>query len=597
MSYLHAYNDRRNSKVLVWERLENGTRIKRVHDHQYYYYIEDPEGAHTTITKKKATRIDCSSQEDLNQQVMGIPYSKRFETDFTPVERVLMDVYSKLPVPKLNVGFLDIEVDYHARVYKEKETVSIRSIGTDLALNDSTEFILGELRSLPIEETQDIEVYDPSVKKWVPYFISKYAYEGDSGFAGPKNPYGIINAVTLYCSHNNTYYTLAVPPKSWDWNTPLPDYLSHVVLYKTEKELLVKLLDLLHPVDVITGWNTEFYDLPYIAKRIEMVLGEASLSRLGFEGSARPRWTEKARFKNSKVKDPILTLNSRIHLDYMLLFKKFNLESRQSFSLNAIGMDELNEPKVHYSGTLEELYNNDFILFLKYNTHDVTIVKRLDEKFKYIELANQTVHMASVNFESVFGTVQLVDSAIITFAHNINHEIVFDRPNREDGEIVEGAIVLTPKPGLYKQIGSIDIKSLYPSAIRSLNLSPEKIVGQIQSYEDGWRAFHAGMLNPDNQNILGVEIQILFEGESEVIDISIGEFLELCQSQKWAVSGYGTILDQGNGEGILPSVLTYWFKGRIELQGKKKTFAKKAEEVLKGGIQLSKEQLSMLHSL
>jgi DNA polymerase elongation subunit (family B) len=517
--FISAYNDRHKGKVLVWERLANGSRVKKEYDQPFYFYQEDRLGDFETITGKRVKRVDCTDEQSFEQAVMCVPAHKRFESDFDPLERVLMDNYSKAKPPTLHIGFIDIEVDYKSEL----------------------------------------------------------------GFAGPKNPYAPINALTLFYSETEKYVTLAVPPKSWDWNTQLPENLSHVILCRNETELLELFLDLLHEIDVLSGWNSEFYDMPYIGKRIEMVFGKHALRRLGFEGGPAPRWSEMERFKGGKVKDPIIVLNSRVHLDYMRLFKKFNLTSRQSYSLNSIGMDELNEPKIHYAGTLEELYNNDFILFLTYNTHDVTIVKRLDDKFKYIELANQMVHMATVNFEAVFGSVQLIDSAIINYAHNELGKIVFDRQVREEGPPVEGAIVVTPKPGFYEWIGSCDINSLYPSTIRSLNLSPEMIIGQLLNHEDGWRSFYYARIFPDNLEYQNAMVPILFEGESEAVELTAGELVDICNTQKWAVSGYGTILDQSKGEGLLASVLSSWFKGRKQLQDEKKKYGKLADQLIKEG--------------
>ena len=517
--FISAYNDRRRSKVLVWERLPSGSRVKKEYAQPYYFYQEDRLGDFETITGKRVKRVDCTDAESLESMIGGIAKSKLFESDFEPIERVLMDNYSTKEAPKLKIGFIDIEVDYKSAL----------------------------------------------------------------GFAGPKNPYAPINALTLFYTDTGKYITLAVPPPSWDSSQKLPADLAHVTICRNETELLELFLDLLHDIDVLSGWNSEFYDMPYIAKRIELVFGEHALDRLGFEGGPRPRWSEKERFKGGKVKDPIIVLGSRVHLDYMRLFKKFNLTPRQSFKLDSIGADEVNQPKVHYAGTLEELYNNDFILFLQYNTHDVTIIKLLDTKFKYIELANQMVHMATVNFESVFGSVQLIDSAIINYAHNTLKKIVFDRTHREDGPPVEGAIVMTPKPGFYEWIGSCDINSLYPSTIRSLNLSPEKIMGQLLNHEDGWRSFYHANIFPDNIDYQNALVPVLFEGERDVIEITAGELVDLCKTQQWAISGYGTILDQGNGEGLLASILTYWFKGRKELQGQKKKYAKLADQMVKDG--------------
>jgi DNA polymerase elongation subunit (family B) len=221
-------------------------------------------------------------------------YPTRFESDFHPQEKVMMTYVGK-KVPVLTVGFLDIEVDY-----------------------------------------------DPTI-----------------GWARPENPYAPINALTLYRSDLEAYFTLAVAPPGWSVMNQLPLEMleDNYFICNSERELLQQFLDLGNDVDVLSGWNSEFFDLPYIGKRIELLFGKSALRSLAFEGGPTPRWGEKDRFKGSKQKEIVLDLQSRVHLDYMALFKKFTLGGRQSFSLQAITEEELDVPKLHYEGTLYELYH------------------------------------------------------------------------------------------------------------------------------------------------------------------------------------------------------------------------------------------------
>ena len=583
--------------MLVWEKLPSGQRVRKLYDPPHYFYRRDDAGPFISTTGVNLKRVNCSSASDFDEAIADAQLRRvqLFESDVNPLERVLMDTYSTLPAPELIVGLLDIEVDY-----------------------------------------------DP-----------------DIGHANPANPYAPINAFTLCV--NGQMCTVAVPPKSWGPNDKLPDELKDVILVSNEVELLNLLLDFLQPCDVLSGWNSEFYDLPYIAKRIELVLGKHVLDRLALEGGPSPRWTEKARFKHSNEKEPVVDLISRVHLDYLRLFQKFDLTKRQSYSLSNVSLQELGEDKVEFDGTLSELYNNDFVKFVTYNIHDVTLLVRLDAKFRYIELANQMVHMATVNFDSVFGSVQLIDTAIMNYAHNTLQRIVNDRNVRAEGDPVEGAIVVTPNVGFYRWIGACDINSLYPSTIRSLNLSLEKLVGQITGptdldngwvevklpkgtssvivskkfkvecvvhrnatttravwtyYKDadgsevmstnvrygnrtenvttpqddavydaneyGWRVWSEVACNPDSpfKNFL---LDVKFDHDPQVMALPTSVVVEYCKDNKCAVSAYGTILDQGNGQGLVPEVLTSWFFGRKDMQAKKKEHAKQADKLIASG--------------
>lgn len=438
----------------------------------------------------------------------------------------------------------------------ESDLNPLEKVMMEYAGKESPEMVIGFV---------DIEVdYDPKI-----------------GFSSCKNPYAPINALTLYRSDLKSYFTLAVPPRNGSGVLPQEMLDDNYFICATERELFEQFFALLDDVDVLSGWNSEFFDLPYIGKRIELLFGVHALRRLAFERGVTPRWTEHERFKGAKEKDIALDLLSRVHLDYMRLFKKFNLGGRQSYSLAAIADDELEIPKLHYDGSLADLYNNDFKHFCLYNRRDVEILVQLDEKFKYIELANSMVHEATVNFSAIFGSVQLIDTAIINFAHLKLNRIVFDRQHKP-GTKVEGALVLTPKTGLHRWVASCDINSLYPSTYRSLNLSPEKIVGQLQEYEEGWKLVYTATTHPDEDSLNKV-VHLQLEGTSrdEVIEIQVGDLITLLKEKKFAISAYGTILDQSEGEGLLAAVLSFWFTDRKRLQAEKKRFAKEADARLK----------------
>lgn len=567
MSFISSFQDRFKDRVIVWERTDDGKRVIREYKSPYYFYVPQKDGAYESVTGEKLAKLTFPSKGDFEQAVHSYP--KRFESDLTPLEKVMMDNYAGRTPPKLVYGFLDIEVDY-----------------------------------------------DPNV-----------------GFPRPGNPYAPVNSLTLYNTNTKAYVTYCVPPPGWNRiGCRLPDSMvaDNYVVCSDETELLKRFMEDIEPIDIVSGWNSEFFDMPYLGKRIELLFGTSGMRKLGFDMAPAPRWGEAERFKGG-AKEIVLDLMSRVHLDYMRLFKKFNLEGRQSYSLAAIAADEIDVDKMTYDGTLYELYHGtwspnlnalkpaeewdelyqaqverailaedmgsdayreadrivkqlSFIKFITYNRVDVTVIVKLDQKFKYLDLANAMVHEATVNFGSIFGSVQLIDTAIINFCHLKLKKIVFDRTHRPKQQ-VEGALVMSPRIGLHRMIGSVDINSLYPSTYRSLNLSPEKIVGQFMGYEDDWRAIYKANKDPGNDLLKMKKVTLRLEGSGpdEDLEMTVGDALELLKERKFAVSGYGTVLDQGNGEGLLPAVLTYWFVGRKEMQAEKKKYAKQAKEVLSNG--------------
>jgi DNA polymerase elongation subunit (family B) len=215
----------------------------------------------------------------------------------------------------------------------------------------------------------------------------------------------------------------------------------------------------------------------------------------------------------------------------------------------------------------KEIITESFATFVAYNFRDVDGLVQLDEKFKFIALANQMAHESTVDFQAVLGTVSYVETAIINHAHNVLNKIVHDK-NISDHDKVEGAIVMTPKIGLHEWVGSVDINSLYPNTIRSLNISPEMIIGQFTAQEEAWRDIWKGN---KNRHTLITE-----SGEQHICTAS--EWKIILEDRSWAISAYGTVFDQSHGRGVVADILGFWYSERKRLQAEKKRFTKLAKE-------------------
>lgn len=283
--------------------------------------------------------------------------------------------------------------------------------------------------------------------------------------------------------------------------------------------------------------------------------------------------------------EPIFKFFGRSHLDYRQLFEKFTFEGRTSYALAAIANEELDIPKLDYEGTLEQLYNRDFVHFITYNARDVEVLVKLDDKFKFIALVNQMAHENTVDFSAVLGTVQYVETGIANHAHYVLKKVVHDKVISNHDK-VEGAVVLNPKIGMHDWIGSVDINSLYPNTIRSLNISPEKIIGQFTNTEDeaDWEAINRG-----DENVRCT--LILQSGEQEVH--TAAEWKRWLIDNKFAISAYGTVFDQGNGRGVVADILGFWYSERKRLQAEKKKYAKLAKDKRKNtGFEIPEDWLT-----
>jgi DNA polymerase elongation subunit (family B) len=298
----------------------------------------------------------------------------------------------------------------------------------------------------------------------------------------------------------------------------------------------------------------------------------------------------------------------RSHLDYLAMFKKFTFEGRASYALANICEEELGLSKLEYHGSLRDLYYNNFEQFITYNVIDVFLLVKLDKKFSFVALVNQMAHENTVPFDAILGTTRYVDTGTTNYAHNHLNVIVKDKDVHGSHEKVEGAIVLTPNRGLHEWVGSVDINSLYPSVLRSLNISPETLIGQFETPE----TFERMQTLEDVQQLIkdsnkaGVNLDTFFSAMSKEYDwrgifakddyphtaLINGQYItktgkqwnEYLRKQKWAVSAYGTIFDQSGKQGIIPGVLQYWYSERKALQKELKSWKKKLEELKKQNV-------------
>lgn len=529
-NYVAAWHDYAADKIVVLERDQTGQLFRKRYNPPYYFYVPDEDGEFTSIFGDKLMRAEFDSREQYDYAKRHYP--KKFESDITPLKRVLMDYYYGRDAPIVHTALLDIEVDYSSSI----------------------------------------------------------------GFAGPTNPYAPINAVTVYQSWTGKYLTAVVPPKGWSGSKKtliakieeliasknLRDgIIPEIFICEDELQLVNLMLSWLEGSDIVSGWNSEFFDLPYICERLLVLGGERLLCKIDHLGVRAPKKEETVRFGKKEL---TYKLTGRAHLDYMALFKKFTFEGRVSYSLGNILEEEVGVGKLEYDGTLEQLYRNDFETFVAYNFRDVDGIVQLDEKFKFIALANQMSHENTVLFGDVLGTVSYVETGITNHAHNKLNLIVHDK-NIKEHDKVEGAIVMTPKIGLHEYVGAVDINSLYPNTIRALNISPEKIVGQFTAKEEAWRDIKEGNFNRHT---------LIFEdGHQEIA--SAKEWKDALALLKFAISAYGTVFDQSSGNGVVADILGFWYAERKRLQAEKKKWELEVKALkLKAVIKIPHNQVSAI---
>lgn len=222
--------------------------------------------------------------------------------------------------------------------------------------------------------------------------------------------------------------------------------------------------------DIMTGWNVEGYDVPYLINRITRILGEDWVRKLSPFGMVNSRNVNKMG-NDVEVWDIV----GVVVLDYLDLYKKFTYSSQESYALGHIGTVELGVGKHDIDGSFKDAYTFHWDKFVRYNAFDTELVARLDEKLKFIEIVLTIAYLAKCNLKDVFGPVKTWDIFIYNYLKSKN--VVIPPQKRSHGGDFEGAWVKEPIPGMYGWTMSFDFASLYPSIIRQWNMSPETLIG------------------------------------------------------------------------------------------------------------------------
>jgi len=300
--------------------------------------------------------------------------------------------------------------------------------------------------------------------------------ETEYGFPNVKTANEVINLISIKDKSSKKITTFGCKPWSGE-----QENVTYIKCFD-ESNLLREFLSFWQSnyPDIVTGWNIDLFDIPYLVNRITNVLGEDYSKRLS-------PWNN-IRQKNVFVKgheEISFNINGVSILDYIDLYKKFTYITQESYKLDHIVYVELGENKKDNPGnTFKEFYTDHWNTFVDYNIHDAVLVDLLDDKMKLLELAVILAYYAKINYEDVFSPVGMWDSIIYNFLRN--KDVVIPMKQGTKGESFEGAFVREPVTGYHRWLASFDLNSLYPHLIMQYNISPETITDvKIPTTVDG----------------------------------------------------------------------------------------------------------------
>ena len=339
--------------------------------------------------------------------------------------------------------------------------------------------------------------------KYIPAFINDY-YPGniefdrnkinvttidievasDDGFPDPAKADHKIISICIKNNIGNTYYVWGLGEYDSD-KSYMKDNMVVYRRFEREDDLLINFIthwsSQQYSPDVVTGWNTRFFDIPYLVNRINRMLGEAYVKRLSPWGMIdRQEITKMGRTQTA------YELKGISQLDYLDLFKKFGYSygPQESYKLDHIAHVVLGENKLDYDeySNLHTLYKYNHQKFIDYNIKDVELVDRIEDKLGLITLCMTMAYKGGVNYNDTFGTTLIWDTIIYRrlFANNIIVPFIEDKTKT----MYPGGFVKEPQVGIHDNVVSFDLNSLYPSIIMQYNMSPETIAnGEITSFD------------------------------------------------------------------------------------------------------------------
>ena len=390
---------------------------------------------------------------------------------------------------------------------------------------------------------------EPSIGNVTMYFDIEVSME--NGIPDINVPNNEVTAIAAY-DNASKEYIMFVLDKDSIADTSKFDPMSRVYLFDNEINLLHAFMEYYEQVapSIITGWNSDKFDVPYLYNRIRQQCGLSTANRLSPIG--------KVKYSDFRSRYVIAGVSS---LDYLDLYKKFTYNEQPSFRLDAIGKFELGEGKIEYEGTLDDLFKNDINKFIEYNLQDVKIVVKLDDKLKLIELVRGMCHVGHVPYEDYSLTSRVLEGSILTYLHR-KKIIATNKPEggrdqyntqkKDKKKGFAGAFVRPPLPGLYDWVYSLDLQSLYPSIIMSLNISPETKIGKVLNW------------NIDEYNSSTMDSFVIEEADASST-LNRKQFDAYLKQSRYMISING-ILYRASDEkiGVIPAILDKWFYERKE---------------------------------
>jgi DNA polymerase elongation subunit (family B) len=498
MSYSNIYFDRYKSEIHYWE-YSKGVRYHKVAPAPLYFYVEnngDEETEYKTIFDKPAEKIEFNrwgKYRDAKEKYKE--WGRRLYESDVPIEtKFIIDNYSGI-----NLEMPEFDIHY-----------------------------------------MDIEVHS------------------EDGFPRPEDAKHPVTIITTWSTKHKKFFIFAEQDFDDSFITNLNEECEKKI-FKHEVDLITYYFDWVREEqpDIMTGWNSNGYDIPYLMNRARKIIGEDFIETISPVGYVKERMIPITETRE----EGRWTIGAINTLDMLEIYQNYTFSQQESWKLDHIAEVEIGEKKIEYEGTIADLYK-DWQKYVEYNVQDVRLLRKLEDKKKFIPLLVTFCYGCRVPFEQYQKTTRVLDGAFISSLSP--HGIVLPDVNRDIEGSVDyvGGFVKEPIHGLHDWVVSFDATSLYPSIMMNLNISPETKLGKIpdESVKYVMAAFGGKEVNES----------INFSGEK----FDCNEFIQFMKDGNYCISANGVVYSQ-NEKGIIPRFVEEWFLKRKEF--KKKMLAAQAQ--------------------
>jgi DNA polymerase elongation subunit (family B) len=483
MAYRNVYYDNNNEVIHLFTWDKDGNRTKVLCSYEPYLYLESQNGCDgKSIFNSTLKKVKFNNQRARNKFVQETPITRLFY-----------------------------------------------NLGTD------QQFLLDNFKN-------DVDKEDYGKQPLKIFYIDIETYSDGTGFSKASDADDPINLITIYDSLSEMFYTFGC--KTYATLEKNVRYIKCT----SERDLLTQFIKFWkkdYP-DIVTGWNIDGYDIPYIINRISKIWDNEDkpkeLSPVG-----RIQFRENVAVNKLGQQIDRWYIHGISILDYMEVYKTFAQGNRENYSLNYIGEYELGEGKVAVgSYSLSRLADEDWMKFVDYNIQDVRILVKLEETLKYLKLIRNLSYRGFVPFTKALAKVSVITGAVAHQALKDGYIIPTFTDEREKKKFA-GGYVYEPKPGLYEDLVTYDANSLYPNTIITLNISPETKIGKILSFEDN-------------------KFQVLLTNQ-KTVSFTKENFKKFIDEQQLSITKANILYSQ-KAKGVVPKLIDKLYKERIAAKTK-----------------------------